>query len=198
MLRRGGFSWGSGMVVTKNQPGLGPSVNWLLVFIFPVLAQKSEEAHWLMWLWLRVISDPMACGQRKPVWSGQLSDYCAPSPEAPGLVGGAIQGLHVHPGGGTQEGEMLGGPYYDFVCLFVSHCLPMTFCYLFHFSGFLFSHILPVYSSLCHFLYKRKDLGCSGSCYSAGGQWTSSITWQILIECGLSAPTQMHWIEPAF
>ena len=64
---------------------------------------------------------------------------------------------------------MLGGPYYHISCLFVFfwslfHSLPMTFCFLFYFFGFLFSHILSFYSSLSHFLYKRKDLDCYGSC----------------------------------
>ena len=80
------------------------------------------------------------------VWSGQLSDYPASSPEAPGLVGGAIQGLHVHPDGGTQEGEMLGGPYYHISCFFFFLGLSFTLC-LWHFAFFSISLVSSSHTS---------------------------------------------------
>ena len=149
------------MVVTKNQPGLGPSVNWLLVFIFPVLAQKSEETRWLMWLWLRVISDPVACGRGKS-WSDQDSSQTTlhRAPKPLGWSVGPYKDFMSTLMGALRRERCWEGLIITFPVFFFSwslfHSLPVTFCFLFYFSGFLFSHILSVYSSLSHFLYKKR------------------------------------------
>ena len=143
-LQRRGFRWVSGMVVTKNQPGLGPSVNWLLVFIFPVLAQNlwpvARERAGLIRTALR-----LPCTEPRSPWVGRWGHTRTSCPPWWG-----------HSGGRDVGRALLSHFLFFFFSWSLFHSLPMTFCFLFYFSGFLFSHILSVYSSLSHFLYKKR------------------------------------------